>query len=121
RGGEASQPVSLQPFAIKSCVEIATDSLVKGDHFVCPSLAALTGTRSGCSCSEIPGARKVWNWTRSFENTRSSVQSKATRNFFSKRGSLLRYMLRHNHQAMNPEKLTPRMLATPERRPMAAN
>src|SRR5215471_10679028 len=51
---------------------------------------------------------------------RSSVQSRATRTFFSIRGSLLRYMLRHNHQAMNPEKLIPRIFATPVRRPIAA-
>ena len=33
---------------------------------------------------------KVANWTRSFEKSRSSVQSNATRSFFSARGSLLR-------------------------------
>src|SRR6516165_5739456 len=30
-------------------------------------------------------------------------------------------MLRHNNQATNPEKLKPKMLATPERRPIAAS
>ncbi len=39
---------------------------------------------------ETPRVRNVWNCTMSFENNRSSVQSNATRNFFSNRGSLLR-------------------------------
>ena len=30
-------------------------------------------------------------------------------------------MVRHNHHATNPEKLIPKMLATPVRLPMAAN
>src|SRR5262249_40476404 len=39
---------------------------------------------------DIVGERKVLNWTRSLENRRSKVQSIATRNFFSARGSLLK-------------------------------
>ena len=45
----------------------------------------------------------------------------ATRIFFSRRGSLLRYTVRHSHQAKKPEKLTPATRATPVRLPMAAS
>src|SRR5204862_2804546 len=38
-----------------------------------------------------------------------------------RRGSLVREVVRHGHQAMKPENLKPRILATPVRRPMAAN
>src|SRR5512142_1127328 len=61
------------------------------------------------------------NCTISFENTRSKVQSMATRSFFSNRGNLLRYTVRQIHQAMKPENLNPRMLATPVRLPMVAS
>src|SRR6266576_2688936 len=57
----------------------------------------------------------------SFENTRSRVQSMATRSFFSNRGNLLRYTVRQIHQARKPENLSPRMLATPVRFPMVAS
>jgi len=47
----------------------------------------LPGGGADCACW---GDRISRNCTRSFENIRSSVQSRATRTFFSKRGSLLR-------------------------------
>jgi hypothetical protein len=49
-----------------------------------------TGMSSDSSMWEMAGARKVWNWTRSLVKSKSSVQSNATRSFFSNRGSLLR-------------------------------
>ncbi len=49
-----------------------------------------SGRRFPASPCETAGARKVWNCTRSFEKSRSSVQSSATRTFFSNRGSFYR-------------------------------
>jgi hypothetical protein len=83
----------------------------------------------GCPLSRSAwlGYERYWaldsceNCTISFENTRSRVQSMATRSFFSNRGNLLRYTVRQIHQARKPENLSPRMLATPVRFPMVAS
>src|ERR1700739_1284975 len=49
------------------------------------------GSLAGASLERAPiGSLMSRNCTRSFENTRSRVQSRATRTFFSKRGTLLR-------------------------------
>ena len=50
---------------------------------------SLRGLRSSFA-REMVGARKVTNWTKSLEKSRSSVQSKATLSFSSNRGNLLR-------------------------------
>lgn len=50
----------------------------------------LTWTSSPSDCSSAGGSvrgRAVLKWTRSFEKSTSSVQSKATRTFFSNRGN----------------------------------
>src|SRR5271156_4977453 len=58
---------------------------------------------------------------KSFANHRSSVQSRATRTFFSSRGRLNREIERERQQARTPEKLMPKPLAPPLRRPIAAS
>src|SRR6516164_8982798 len=56
-----------------------------------PAFATLarTGFPSSSACETL-GARTIRNWTISFENRRSRLQSRATRSFFSNRGNLLR-------------------------------
>src|SRR5215469_13239447 len=94
--GKPANSVGLQPFAAKRGIEVAANILAEANHDLASTEAA-TGS-DGCepaiisvsSLCEIVGARKVWNCTRSLVKSRSRVQSKATRSFFSKRGSLLR-------------------------------
>src|SRR4051794_3924564 len=81
----------------------------------CPGVIASAGWPA------IPVSRTVRNCTMSFEKNRSSVQSSATRSFFSKRGSFSRYTVLQSHHAGNPEKWNPKMRATPVRLPMAAS
>src|SRR6516165_9380057 len=52
-----------------------------------PAFATLarTGLPPSSACETL-GARTVRNWTISFENRRSRLQSRATRSFFSNRG-----------------------------------
>ena len=86
----------LQPFAARRGIEVEAYILAEADHDTGSREAAVgpdrrdPGIVSASSMCEIVGARNVWNWTRSLVKRRSSVQSKATRSFFSKRGSLLR-------------------------------
>src|SRR5215467_8317694 len=94
--GKPANSVGLQPFAAKRSIEVAANILAEADHDIASREAGAgadgreLGIVSLSSMCEIVGARNVWNCTRSLVNRRSRVQSKATRSFFSKRGSLLR-------------------------------
>src|SRR5215469_2757398 len=94
--GKPADSVGLQPFAAKRRIEIAANILAEADHDLTSTEAATESDGrepdivSVSSICEIVGARNVWNCTRSLVKRRSRVQSKATRSFFSKRGSLLR-------------------------------
>src|SRR5215468_10922925 len=94
--GKPTNSVGFQPFAAQRGIEAAANIFAEADHDTASSEAAAgpverePGIVSASSMCEIVGARNVWNWTRSLVKRRSRVQSKATRSFFSKRGSLLR-------------------------------
>src|SRR5215469_16471716 len=96
--GKPANSVGLQPFAAKRRIEVAANILAEANHDMVSreTVAGPDGREPGIvsvsvsSICEIVGARNVWNCTRSLLKRRSRVQSKATRSFFSKRGSLLR-------------------------------
>src|SRR5262249_32135940 len=94
--GKTANSIGLQPFAAKRGIEVAANILAEANHDLASTEATTrsdgreAGTVSASSICDIVGARKVWNCTRSLVKRRSRVQSKATRSFFSKRGSLLK-------------------------------
>src|SRR5688572_13060431 len=63
-------------------------------HFSCstpaPTQAELACFVAPSSTDDRDAGRVVLNWTRSFEKSKSRVQSKATRTFFSNRGSFIK-------------------------------
>jgi hypothetical protein len=63
-------------------------------HFIrsmsMPTKAGLAGFSGSSSASGRVGWRAILKWTRSFEKSTSSVQSNATRTFFSNRGSFIK-------------------------------
>ena len=71
--------------------QLATHEHCSCVHFTCsmpaPTKAGLACLSGSSSAGGRVAGRVVLNWTRSFEKSRSSVQSKATRTFFSNRGS----------------------------------
>src|SRR5207247_2275424 len=85
RAREATDAIGFKPFARGREVKVVKNVFGQVDHDL-PECASSGMSSRGF----IPRSRTVVNWTRSFENSRSRVQSSATRHFFSNRGSLLR-------------------------------
>src|SRR5262245_8388302 len=99
-----ARPISALRLRIVVLLNLLRERLALGEQWVAYDerykLAAVEmvpisfvgSSRTSVSASrrEIVGARRVPNCTRSLANNTSSVQSSATRTFFSRRGSLAR-------------------------------